>query len=388
MRPFLPILLLIVAAGGFITLTKWKREKPPKPPERIIQTVETVTLEPETVRIPIQSQGTVEAAIRGNINVEVSGRILSTGPAFKVGGRVRKGDVLLTIDPTAYQVAKARADATLARAKLALLEESTRAEQALKEWEAAKSEDTPEPSPLVLRKPQLELAKAELVAAEEAAGLAAHNLERTQLRAPYDGVLTDKLAEVGQVVAAGTGVPVAGAYSTEALEVSLPVSAQEVTFLEPAQKPSVQLSATIGGRLWTWAAQIERDTGQIDRGTRLHHLLSQINTAEGEESRPELLPGQFVAATIEGKTVAGLYRVPRQAFVSKDEVYLVTEENTLLRRKVHILYRLPDHFLIDQGLNPGERLCLTRLQFMNDGLPVRRLADPQPQALPTPGTQQ
>ena len=311
--------------------------------------------------------------------MEVTGKIISTGPTFQLGGRFKKGDVLLTIDPADYEAAKAHADATLARAKLAHLEENARAEQARQEWEAAKGAGgDQEPSPLVLRQPQLELAEAELASAQQAADLARRNLERTRLRAPYDGVLTEKLADIGQVVAGGPAAPVARAYSTEVLEVRLPISSLEITFLELQTKPAAQLTANIGGREWTWGARIERDAGQVDRATRFHHLVARIDTSGGEPGRPGLLPGQFVTATIAGETLAGLFRVPRQAFVSEDELYLLTPQDTLLRRRVNILYRLPDALLVDEGLAPGDTLNLTRLQFMNDGLQVRRPARPAP----------
>ena len=336
-------------------------------------------LQPETVQVPIHSQGTVEAATRGNLSMEVAGKIITTGPAFRSGGRFKKGEVLLAIDPADYHTAKARADAVLARAKLAHMEETARAAQARQEWEAAKGENPQEPSPLVLREPQLDLAKAELLSAQQAADLARRNLERTQLRAPYDGVLTEKLADIGQVVAGGPGAPVARAYSTEVLEVRLPVSSQEISFVDLPTRPAVQLTADIGGREWKWQAQVVRDAGQVDRGTRFHHLVAQIEAGNGEAGRPGLLPGHFVTAPIQGKSIAGLYRVPRQAFVNNDALYLVTPEDTLLRRKVNVLYRLPGVLLVNRGLSPGDTLSLTRLQFMNDGLQVCRTGEPAPE---------
>ena len=382
MRAYLPILILAIAAASFLALTKCKQESPPKPPEKIIQTVETQTLQPETIQITLQSQGTVEAATGGTLNVEVIGRILHVGSAFQTGGRFKKGDILLTLDPTDYQAAKAKAEASLARAKLALQEEQVRAEQARKEWESAKSLAKEQPTPLVLREPQLQLAQSELRAAKQSAELAIRNLERTQLRAPYDGVLTEKLADVGQVVTSGPGGTVAKAYSTETLEVRLPIPASEITFLSLSRKATVELRAEIGGRIWTWPAHIDRDTGRIDPQTRFHHLVARIDKIDNHPDRPELLPGQFVAATIQGKTIPKLYRIPRHAFTEEATLYLVTPENTLQKRAVTILHHFQDTLLISEGLNPGETLCLTRLQFMNDGLRVKRSADAEIQETP------
>ena len=62
MRVILPVLFIAVAFGGFSALKKFNRKKPPTPPEKSIQAVETLELKPETLEIPIYSQGTVEAA--------------------------------------------------------------------------------------------------------------------------------------------------------------------------------------------------------------------------------------------------------------------------------------------------------------------------------------
>ena len=373
MRIILPVLFIAMAFGGFSALKKFNRKKPPKPPEKSIQAVETLELQPETLEIPIYSQGTVEAVTSGNLNMQVTGRIIYTGKAFRLGGRFKKGEVLIKVDPTDYQAAKAHADAMLARAKLAHLEEKVRSAQARQEWETTNGKDNnKEPSPLVLRLPQLQLAEAELFSAEKAAELAEANLQRTELLAPYDGVLTEKLADLGQVVSGGPGVPVARAYSTDSLEVMLPVSSREIDFVDFPSQPAATITANIGGKVWSWNARIDRNTGQVNRGTRLHHLVAVIETSGGEPNKPNLQPGQFVNATIVGKKLDGIFRVPRQAFVSEKELYLVTPVNTLLRREVNITYRLPDALLVDEGLTAGDTLNLTRLQFMNDGLEVRR----------------
>ena len=137
----------------------------------------------------------------------------------------------------------------LARAKLAHLEEKVRSAQARQEWETTNGKDNnKEPSPLVLRLPQLQLAEAELFSAEKAAELAEANLQRTELLAPYDGVLTEKLADLGQVVSGGPGVPVARAYSTDSLEVMLPVSSREIDFVDFLHNLQRQLPPILEGK--------------------------------------------------------------------------------------------------------------------------------------------
>ena len=375
MRVYIPILFIALASIGYLGLTKCKRTRPVKTPVKKIPIVESQTVQPEAIQLHVKSQCTVQAAIHGSINVEVSGKIISTEPAYQVGGNFQKGDVLLTLDSRDYEARKAQADANLTRAQLALMEEEARGAQARKEWEATGKDSTAKPSPLVLRVPQLTLARHELHAARQAADIAALNLQRTKLLAPYDGVLTEKLAEIGQVVAGGPATPIAKAYSSSILEARLPVSSREITFLELENKPTVEIQAEIGRRTWTWKAHIDRDAGRIDPQTRFHHLVALINLNETEPGQPKLQPGQFITATIRAKSVPNLYRVPRHAFVEATTLFIVSKENTLLKRNVVVLHSLGDEILVRDGLSPGDTICLTRLQFMNNGLKVQLVTD-------------
>jgi membrane fusion protein, multidrug efflux system len=376
MRALLPIIFLVLAAAGYLGLTKCKQKLPPKPPEKNVLVVETHSIQPETIRITLQTQGTIRSTTGGTLNVEVPGRIITVSTPFQAGGRFKKGDLLLTIDPTNYKAAKAQAEAALARAQLALHEEQARAEQARKEWAAAKNLTSDKATPLVLREPQLALARAEVNSAKQSVALAQLNVERTQLRAPYNGILTEKLADIGQVVGGGSSTAVAKAYCSDKLEVRLPIPSNEINFLNLSAKPEVLIHAVIGGQTWTWKAKVDRDRGSIDPQTRFHFLIALIDMADKQAQRPELQPGQFVAATIHGKTLPNLYRVPRHAFVEENALYLVTPENTLIKREVDILHHMKNAALVKSGLAPGDTLCLTRLQFMNDGLKVQRADDP------------
>ena len=376
MRALLPIIFLVLAAAGYLGLTKCKQKRPPKPPEKNVLVVETQSIQPETIRITLESQGTIQSTTGGTLNVEVPGRIITVNTAFQAGGRFKKGDLLLSLDPTNYEAAKAKADAALARAELALHEEQARAEQARKEWAAAKNITSDKATALVLREPQLALARAEVNSAKQGAALARLNVKRTQLRAPYTGILTEKLADIGQVVGGGSSTAVAKAYCSDKLEVRLPIPSREINFLDLSAKPEVSIHAVIGGQTWTWKANVDRDRGSIDPQTRFHYLIALVDMADKQAQRPELQPGQFVFATIQGKTLPNLYRVPRHAFVEENALYLVTAENTLIKREVDILHHMKNAALVKNGLAPGDTLCLTRLQFMNDGLKVQRAGDP------------
>ena len=378
MRIFVPIFLIVgLTAGVVFGLSHFKKKKPPKKPIPRIEQVETLTVQPEDHTVILHSQGTIQAATRGMLSLEVSGKIISLAPQFQNGGECTKGDLLLTIDSTAYETAVAQAHAQIAQAELKLQEEEARSEQALKEWKAAQSLTQEKPSDLVLRKPQLASAKASLSAAKANLKLAESNLSKTKLIAPYAGVIEEKLVEVGQVVSPGT--PVARAYSRESLEVRLPLSSLEIDFLRE-DKPS---KVTLQSGTKSWEARISRHAGTVDTRTRFHHVIATVVNSDGQ-----LLPGQFVTAEIEGKILENIYRIPRRALLQNDTVYQVTKENRLKKRDIHILYREKDILLVDKGLEPGVSLSLTRLKIMNDKMKVKQAAAPESPAVMQPAESQ
>lgn len=369
-RLILALLILDLSFHGFKLLSKFKKKPEEKPPVVRIEQVETMPLKQTDHTLRIESQGTVRAATSGVLGTEVSGKILKVSESLQEGGRFGKGDLLLTIDPIPYEAALAKAQADYSRAVVAFKEEEARAEQALKEWQAAQTLTTEKPSSLVLRKPQLELAKAQLLAAEKAVELAGQNLEKTKVQAPYSGVVVEKLVETGQVVAPGT--PLAQIYGSDAMEVPLPLSALETGFLDLANQHTVTLHVENGQGHWTWQGTIDRNSGSVDPKTRLHRYIAKIDTNNEVPGRPELLPGQFVTATIDGPVLPKVFRIPRHAYRNDGSVYLVTKGDTLLKRDIQILFREQDHLIVDKGLAPGETLCLSRLPIMNDKMKVRR----------------
>ena len=363
MRIIVPIFLILALTGGVIFgLFQFKKKKPSKKPIPRIEQVETLTIQPENHTVVLHSQGTIQAATRGMLSLEVSGKITSLVPQFQNGGEFAKGDLLLTIDSTAYEAAVAQAHAQIAQAELKLQEEEARSEQALKEWKAAQNLTSEKPSDLVLRKPQLALANVSLDAARANLKLAESNLQKTQLIAPYSGIIEEKLVEIGQVVSPGT--PIARAYSQEILEVKLPLSSEEIDFLKE-NKPS---RVTLHSGAKSWKAEVSRHSGTVDPRTRFHHVIAKIMNTDGQ-----LLPGQFVTAEIEGKSLQNIYRIPRRALLRDDVVYLVTNEDKLLKREINILYRQKDTLIVDKGLEPGVTLSLTRLKVMNDKMKVKRV---------------
>lgn len=367
-----------ILLGGillFVALAGLKSTPLPSNPPRPVQEVETITARKADLAVEIPAQGVVEPVMVTRAAAEVEGVILAVSPAFEVGGEFKKGDVLLELDPSDYEALAAQAEATVADAKLQLADEEMRARQAERDWNRLATPGQ-QPSDLVRRLPQLEAAKARLKAAEASLGRAKKDLERTQLRAPYDGRIRAKLADLGSHV--GKGAPLAEFYATGHLEVRLPVPRQDAAFFEVAGQ-ELQLREP-GGRGRTWKATLDRTEGEIRRDDRTLVVVARI---DGKAAGAPL-PGQFVETGIPGRVVPGVVRVPRRAFVTSDHVVVVGGGHTVTTRPVTILRTERDDVLVSSGIEDGEQLCVTALAAVIEGMEVKVVSRDGNAVLSTP----
>ena len=374
--PFIVVLgAIAILAMAFVLRPKPER----KAPRQILPTVEIFEAQSETIVLEAESQGTVEARTETLLVAEVSGRIQSISDAFFSGGYFREGDPLLEIDPVDYIANLEAAKGRLAEADLAYQQEKALADQAREDWEAM---GRGEASDLTLRKPQLARAKAQLDSAKAAVTVAERNLNRTVVKAPYDGRVRTKIANVGQMVAAQQS-QLARIYATDIAEIRLPIGLNDIQYLElpesfsnqtaDSDKPRVTLSVDYGGATHQWEGIIDRTEGAIDPNTRLAYAVAQIERPYAKSKgsdRPPLKVGLFAKARIEGKRIENIIRIPRKALQVDNTVLTVDAENRIEIRDVEVYKADTQWAIITDGLTQGDRVCLTPLEYAVMGMQV------------------
>lgn len=359
--------ILIAAAillGGFALfglLAKLKKTPLPTQPPKLAQEVETVTARKTEIHVMIPAQGTVEPVTVTRAAAEVEGTVIAVSAEFEAGGNFKVGDVLLEIDPTDYKAALVQAEAALAEAKLQVAQEEMRAEQAKRDWERIASPGQT-PNDLVLRIPQLAAARARVEAAEASVMKAMKDVERTKLRAPYDGRIRKKLVDLGTRVAKAGAL--AEFYATDFYEVRLPVPRQDASFFD-LKGQEIVLRESGGSR--TWKAVVDRTEGEIQRENRSIIIVARIDG----KSPDAPLPGQFVHTEIEGRTIPNVVRVPRRAFAKSDRVMVVGDGHTVTTRPVKTIRTEKDTVLVSEGIADGEQLCVTALTSVIEGMEVK-----------------
>ena len=375
--PILVLLIFIVAAEYLIL---FKPAPVTSAPEPVVPTVEVVTAQPLDVPLTIRTQGTVQASTQTALTAEVSGRILEISPDFRPGGFIAKDEVLVTIDPSDYEAALAQAQANLAQAQVNLVQEQALAEQAKLDWEEL---GRGEPTDLALNLPQVERAKAAILSAQAALERAQRDLDRTQIRAPYDGRVLEQRVDVGGHVTGTPGTVVGSVYGTDTAEVRLPVSDDEMAFLDlpfafrdesGEEGPPVVLTAEFGSKDFTWSGRLVRSEGAADARSRLLYVVAQVDEPYRRDpahpDRPPLKVGMFAEAAITGRTLEGVYRLPRTALVDNGTVLLANADDQLERRPVTVAWLDREHAVITGGLNPGDRVVVTPLQYVIEGMPL------------------
>ena len=343
--------------------------------------VETLRIAPTDYPMRIQSYGTVAPRTQSMLVAQVRGQIQSIAPAFRPGGFFAKEDVLLNIDPRDYDANVKIAEAALLDAVQAEAQEAARAEQALTDWRRLGGGDPP--SDLVLRRPQLQAAKARVASAQAALTKAKLDLERTALRAPYDGRVLRKLVDVGQV--AQNGTQLAEVYATDYVEVRLPLRNSDLSFIDLPEigrsaKPPVTIRSELGGEGF-WQGVIVRTEGAIDENSSQLHVVAQIDDPFGLRGQPRDRPlkiGQYVTAEIIGSVQQDSIVVPSDAIQQNSYAYVV-EDGTLQRREVAVAWQNEVDALIGSGLRAGDALVITPLGQVYSGTPVRVAGQDAPQ---------
>ena len=374
---FLPILILLIAAGaaGALVFTKPKPEK--RELEPVVPVVRVHTVELTDLRLTVVSQGTVSPRTQSVLVPEVAGRVIEVGPSFAPGGFFEAGELLLRIDAHDYRQALVGAQSMHAQARLRLAQVEAEAELAREEWQEL---GRGEANPLTLFEPQVAEAKAALAAAVAGVEQAQTNLQRTEVRAPYAGRVQTKQVDLGQVVAPGT--PLATIYAVDLAEVRLPLPDDELAFVDlplgyrgesdASRGPETILRAEFAGDVHEWKGRIVRTEGMIDPISRMIHAVAQVKDPYGRSKpgRPPLAAGLFVEAEIVGKMVENVAVIPRAALRPDGRVLVVDGDGRLRFRDIEILRAMKEIVIVEAGLAEGERVCTTALSAVIDGMKV------------------
>ena len=368
-----PTLVLVVGLGLAFAIAVNKPTLKPEPIEPMAATVRVMHVQPTSEYLSITSQGTVQPRTQSELIPEVSGRVVWMSPSLVGGGLFSEGDVLLRIDDADYATILARAEATRQRAEV----EYEYAADELKRLQSLRRQQLASQQQLDGASRSARVAQANLDESRAFLEQAKRDLARTELHAPFNGLVRSEKVDLGQFVTRGQSI--ATIYATDYMEVRLPMAADQLVYLDlpistrgqipEAIRPPVTIATYLGDRRLEWEGQLMRLEAEIDERSRMLYGVTRVQQAE-DELRPILPAGLFVQARIRGRKVENVVRLPRSAMRDENQVLIVDGENRLRFRQVSILRLEHDDMLVEQGLTDGELVCISPLQTVVDGMLV------------------
>ena len=397
-------LIAVVIIAGSVALASFLVSRAPEP-ERVepppqIPYAQTGTVMAGSGAIPVYGAGTVRPGAEVDIAPQVGGKIVWVDAGFQSGGRVQAGQTILRIEEADYLYRVQEAEANLAARRVALLEEQEQAAIARAEYERYSSRQGDGAgqagvSPLTLREPQLEAARAELKRAEALLADARLALSRTRVTAPFDGHVREEFVDAGQIVSAGQTV--GRLFASDAVEVVVPLSDGDAALIpglweleagDGEQGVQALVAARYGAGKYAWKGYVDRGETSVDELTRTIDVVVRVpdpfsagipvgaSTVAG--AGPPLLLGEFVEVEITGVAPENYFRAPRAALQPGNELWVVNPGGRVGIVPVQVLQRADDEVFVTGDLESGQAVITGGIQFATEGMRVRTEAGTSP----------
>jgi RND family efflux transporter MFP subunit len=379
LRIVLPVILLAVGLGALILLMETGPTAVRKPKPRHARLVEVVPVQFETHDVSIQVMGTVKAAKQINLHPRVSGNIVSVDSDFVPGGYFAEGEIMLKVDSTDYSLAVLQRKAALTKAEANLDIEKGSQSVAEREYELLGKQASETERDLILRKPQLDIARAEVDSARAALGAARLDLERTTVRTPFNAIIGSINVNLGTKVDGSTRLATLMGTDEYWVEVSIPVN--QLKWISIPDSLNIEGSEARIFNESAWGKDISRFgriirlAGDLEPEGRMARLLIRVSDPLGiqnpDDKKPALLIGSYVRVEIEGSRLENMAVVDRAVLRDGDHLWIMTDKKTLEIRPVDIEYRSREDIVIADGVHEGEWIVISDLSSPVEGMSLR-----------------
>lgn len=377
-RVLIPLVILAVSiAGGTWLITNPEKARKGHMQESLAPLVKTATITPARYNVPVEALGQVIPATETVLKPQVSGEILSTAEEFIPGGRLSKGEVAVTINPVDYELAVKKQEALLEQAEADYKLELGRQDIAKDELEilARTTGRKLDNTDLALRLPQLAQAKAEIEKARADLAVALLNLERTSVKAPFNALITERSATLGDKVQPQDTLAMLVSTDEYWIEISLPVSDLKWLSIPNGSKTggNKALVSMQDGR-GTREGNLLKITGTVNPQSRFADILVRVPDPlllekQGETELPLIL-GDYVKVVFEGKTLENAFKLP-VSWLRPDNTVWVHDDGKLISRKVTIAYEDREHVYITEGLSAKDEIITSDISVSVDGMKLR-----------------
>lgn len=377
------VALLVLGGAGFVSfiLIKTAPKTEPEEQKQASKIVQTIQLVPKDEKIVVDAWGTVVPAREVTMRPQVGGRVVEQHEALVPGGQFQEGDLLVKIDPSDYELdlVERRSDLTDAEYEFEL--EQGRQKIAQREWEQLRA-DLPEsdvdPS-LALREPQLRRTQAMIDKAQSSIDRAELDLSRTQVTAPFNGMVLEEDVEIGQLLDAGDDICRLVGTDTFWVQATLPIADLKRIRLPEKGKDGAHAEIHLdsgNGENVPWEGKVVRLLPDLESSGRMARILVAVEDplALKTEGRPPLLLGSYVRVEIEAGRLTNVLSIPRPALREGNRLWMVGPDNRIRVAEPEILWTRRNTVLVPDIRKEGERLIVSQLKAAPPGMEV----NPQP----------
>jgi multidrug efflux pump subunit AcrA (membrane-fusion protein) len=366
-------------------------------------TVEVVPIVRHTTGIDFKVDGEVTPFRVVDIVTEIQGRVVYKSENCRLGRSVRKGEILLRVDQTDYQLEVNQLTEAVKQAKVNITENTVLLENTKKELELAQQQleikkrdynrietlaktnvstfadldstlstllnakETWQKLENQIRIYTTQSDKLEIALQKEKINLqtAELNLERTNIKSPIDGVITSDSFEVNTFIQHGTSV--ARILDPEQFEIQCSLYMKQIQWIWLSRSKGelsdgyvfaptdVTILYEIDGEKWVWDGILQTlDGGGVDAATRMIPCRVKVNNPKSvrllndnklpDKKPPTLFFGMYVSIIVHSKPDIELYRIPEKALLPGNKIWTATG-GKLHKHNIRVATTTPDGIL-------------------------------------------
>jgi RND family efflux transporter MFP subunit len=331
----------------------------------------------------LNASGYVVARRQATVSAKVTGKVAEV--LIEEGMKVKSGQVLARLDSSNVETSMRLAEAQLHAARAALDETKARLDQAQREFQraaqlakakiASESDLDRAEADLKSLQAHLEKQQADVTVADREIGVLRQQLDDMIIRAPFDGVVTTKDAQPGEMISpisAGSGFTRTGVCTIvdmDSLEVEVDVNESFLNRVQPGQNVEATLDAYPE---WKIPARVKAIIPTADRQKATVKVRVSF-----EKLDPRMLPQMGVKVALRGAEEPGgtksIVMIPKVAVQNQagHDVVWVVQSGRVERRAITVGDTKAENVVVVAGLSAGERVVADGAQKLSEGSRVK-----------------
>jgi membrane fusion protein (multidrug efflux system) len=351
---------LLLATAILLGLSACSKEQAATVPENSrAVAVRTTAVEQRSVLEEVAVTGTIKPQAQVQVVSEISARMLRLNK--DEGAWVNKGEIIAVLDPTDARLAADRANAAVAVAEANRAHATTERDRANNLIRTGGITDKDHLSATV----SLQVAEASLLQVKAEAAIAAQQLARCQIKAPFSGRVAKRLVDAGTMLAPGT--PVVQLVDNSVLEFRASVPSADLPRVKIGAPVVISVDALPGSVLH---GQVTRILPLVDERSRSFEVVSRVSESNN------LVSGLFGRGRIKVREIKDALVLPPSSIMHDGQTagranVFVIEQGKAQLRQVELGVEGADSVEIRSGITPGTLVVIDPPTTLAAGAPVQ-----------------